>query len=144
MSQCPPPPPPPGTPPPPPGWITGDACFPGNTLIPTDQGAVQIKDLTPDHSIRKNHVSQVVRAINVVDYMIMFDKDSLGPNMPDKDLLISRNHRIFFNKKKTRAEDMINGVSIRKHHTGHDFMYNVQLRKFAYIRCNNLMVETYR
>lgn len=144
MSFCPPPPPPPGIPPPPPGWITGDACLPGDTLIPTDQGPVPIQDITPDHSIRGTLVSGLVKAINADDYMIMINKDALGPNMPDRDFLISKNHRIFINKRKVRAEDLINGETIKKHYTGHQWMYNIQLRKFAYIRCYNLMIETYR
>jgi hypothetical protein len=144
MALCPPPPPPPGTPPPPPGWLSGDECFPAHTLIPTDQGIVEVQDLTPTHSIKNNFISDVVRSVNVCDYMIMFDKDSLGPNMPDRDLLISRQHRIFFNKKKTRAEEFLNGVTIRKHHTGHNLMFKINMQRFAYIKCYNLMVETGR
>jgi len=82
-------------------------CFTPGTLIQTSNGAVLIEDLEiGDRVVTRDHGMQPIRWIGATALPkgyaaankrlrpILIRKDALGPNQPDRDMRVSRQHRI--------------------------------------------------
>ncbi|MEE2861238.1 MAG: Hint domain-containing protein [Paracoccus sp. (in: a-proteobacteria)] len=95
------------------GFITVDVtCFASGTMIETPQGPVPVEDLQPgDLVLTRDHDAQPVRWIGStgLDKAMLTEKPHLrpirikagaiGPNLPDRDLVVSPQHRILVRSK---------------------------------------------
>ena len=65
-------------------------CFPAKTPINTNQGIINIEDLDPKkHTIRSNKIEIITKTITQDKYLVCFEKDSLGNNLPSKKTIIT-------------------------------------------------------
>ena len=100
---------------------SGAICFLGHVLVETDQGKIQIKDITSKNTIDGNEIVGVVKVKNEDNHMILFKKDSLGVNIPSEDTYVSRYHSILIKDEYIMAERLINNKNIIKEVRGHDY-----------------------
>ena len=121
---------------------SGAICFLGHVLVETDQGKIQIKDITSKNTIDGNEIVGVVKVKNEDNHMILFKKDSLGVNIPSEDTYVSRYHSILIKDEYIMAERLINNKNIIKEVRGHEIIYNVLLKKYYKMVINNMTVET--
>ena len=119
-------------------------CLLGNTPVLTDQGKILIKKITINNTINGRKILKVTKNRNSDNYMILVKKNSIGLNIPSKDIYISKNHCIFINNKLTRAIELVNKKNIIKVKRGHDIIYNIVLEgeEQGYMKVNNMIVET--
>ena len=61
--------------------ISAAICFLGHVLVETDQGKIQIKNITSKNTIYGNKVVGVVKVKNKDNYMILFKKEFIGNKM---------------------------------------------------------------
>jgi hypothetical protein len=122
----------------------GNVCFPAGTKIYTDQGIINIENIIPNfNTIRNNMVIGITQTYLTDNFVILIKKDSLYPNVPNRDTLISKNHKIFYKGNMYTAYDLskfITGISKVKYNNYP--MYNVILDKYEYMNVNNLIAET--
>lgn len=126
---------------------SGDICFPAGTLVQTDQGEIVIEKLTCENTIDGVNIVAVVSVYNECDYLVKINKHALGPNYPKKTTLVSRNHRVFVDKKgsdkSVPALALYNGKTVTVvQREEHEKIYNVLLPTYSKMTINGLVVET--
>ena len=119
-------------------------CFPAKTPVRTDSGIINIEEIDPNiHTIRNKKIIAITKTITQDKYLVCFEKDSLGHNMPSQKTVISKNHKVFYKGIMIKAKDFINkfeNVSKLKY-TG-EILYNVLMEELDKMVVNNLICET--
>lgn len=138
---------PPGPGPDPPGPdppIISDICFPGDTPIETDQGIMYIKEVdATKHTIGNEKIVAITQTISLDEYLVCFEKDALGENCPDKQTLISKNHKIEYKGRMIEAyKFMASFEKIYPVQYKGDTLYNVLMEDHRTIQINQLRCET--
>ena len=124
--------------------LDGKFCFLAGTPVVTDQGEIAIEKITSKNTINGMKVKEVVSYRNADNFMILIKKGALGENSPNKDTLISQNHRVFIGSKPIMAKKLINHTTIVRKFMVPEIVYNVLLDKprKKTMSVNNLIVET--
>jgi hypothetical protein len=72
-------------------------CFPSGTHITTNQGTIPIEKINKEiHTIRNKKIVGITQTITQDKYLVCFEKDSLGINLPSQKTIISKNHCIVY------------------------------------------------
>ena len=119
-------------------------CFPSGTPLLTDQGIIHIEKINPaKNTIRGKKIVAITKTITIEDKIVCIEKDAFGPNIPSQKTLISRNHKLFYNKQMIKAKHLIGKVDgiYNKKYNG-EVLYNVLLDTHEKMLVNNLIVET--
>ncbi len=114
------------------------------TPILTDQGLINIDQITPDNSIEGVDVKEVISYENSDFQMILFKKDSLGRNIPNQDTLLSQEQDIYLGKHLLKTKYLINNKDIAKKVMETQKVYDLimnQSKPFK-LRVNNTLIET--
>lgn len=118
-------------------------CFGPDEMVETDQGDIHISNVKEEeHTIRDQKVVRVSKNRCLEDKLILIRKNALGESKPNKDTLVSLNHKIMFKGKYIHAQYLkkMNGVEIINSYNR--VLFNLQLEKYTYMKVNNLLVET--
>jgi len=119
-------------------------CFPAGTPVETDQGTIAIEKINPNkNTIRGKKIVAITKTITIEDKIICIEKDAFGTNIPSQKTLISRNHKVFYNKEMIKAKHLVGKVDrvYNKKYNG-EILYNVLLETHDKMIINNLIVET--
>ena len=124
--------------------VTSNICFPAGTPISTDKGNISIELLDPEiHTIRNKKIIGITQTITPDKYLVCFDKDSLSPNIPSQNTIISKNHEIFYKGKMIKAKDFIGKFeNVKKIKYNGEVLYNVLMEEHDKMMVNNLVCET--
>jgi uncharacterized cupin superfamily protein len=130
-----------------PNWIDApiaDICFAASTPIETDQGVMPIEKVNPDtHTINNKKVVAITKTVTLDNYLVCFEKDALGDNVPSERTVVSKEHLIYNKGKMIKAKDFIGKYkNVHKIKYNGDILYNVLLEKYDKILVNNLICET--
>lgn len=119
-------------------------CFPAKTPIRTDSGLVNIEEINPSiHTIRNKKIIEITKTITQDKYLVCFEKDSLGNNMPSQKTIISINHKIFYKGHMIKAKDFINKLeNVYEIEYSGEILYNVLMEDYNKMVVNNLICET--
>jgi hypothetical protein len=123
----------------------GNICFPAGMTIKTNKGKISIEKINPEiHTINNKPIVGITKTIFATDkYLIQFEKDSLGNNIPSKKTIISKNHKIFYNGKMIKANNFIGlNDKITKLNYRGEILYNVLMEEYDKMSVNNLICET--
>jgi hypothetical protein len=120
-----------------------DICFPKGTPILTNQGIITIEKLTKLNTIDNKKIIGITKTVSLDNYLVCFKKNALGINIPYKDTIMSKNHKIFYKGTLKKAKDFI---SIYENVTtvpyNKEILYNVLLEDHYKMNVNNLICET--
>ena len=121
-----------------------DICFPSGTPIQTDQGIVFIEKLdTTKHSINGECIQFITKTVTLDKYLILFEKNCLGKNLPNKPTIMTKDHQIMYNGLLVPAYRFLDMTSnIKKVEYNGEILYNVLLNKYSVMKVNNLTCET--
>lgn len=118
-----------------------------DTLIKTDQGFVNIQDISPENNtINDKKIISVHNASNdELDCLIFFEKDAFGPYVPSKNTFISPTHKIFHRNDYYSAclflfkflKDKVHPIKYSR-----QILYGLLLEDEVDIEINNLRVES--
>jgi hypothetical protein len=123
----------------------GDICFVAGTPITTNQGLIPIEKINPDiHTIRNKPIVAITKTVYATNkYLVCFEKDSLGNNIPSQKTIISKNHKIFYNGKMVKASGLLGlNDKITKIEYNNELLYNVLMENHDKMIVNNLICET--
>ena len=123
---------------------TSNICFPAGTPILTNQGNIPIEQLNPEiHTIRNKKIVGITKTITQDKFLVCFAKDSLAPNIPSQQTIISQNHCLFYQGKMTQAKKFIDSFEhvTKMKYTG-EILYNVLMEEHEKMVVNNLICET--
>jgi hypothetical protein len=130
-----------------PNWIDAPIapiCFAASTPIKTDQGVISIEKINPKlHTINNKKVVAITKTVSLDNYLVCFEKDALGDNVPSEKTIVSNEHLIYNNGRMLKAVDFIGKYkNVHKIKYNGDILYNVLLEKYDKILVNNLLCET--
>jgi hypothetical protein len=120
-------------------------CFPVGTPITTNQGEVAIEKINPKiHTIQNKPIVGITKTILALDkYVVQFEKDSLGNNIPFQTTVMSKNHQLYYNGNMVKAYTLLGlNNKIKKIKYNGELMYNVLMEEPDKILVNNLVCET--
>jgi len=121
-----------------------DICFPAGTPITTDQGIIPIETILPSfHTIGKKNIIDITKTISLDNYLICFEKNSLGENIPSKKTILSKKHKLVYKNKMLDAEWFIGKFdNIHKVKYDGEILYNVLMENYDKMMVNNILCET--
>ena len=124
--------------------LLSNICFPANTLISTNQGKVPIDKINPIiHTIRNKKIVTITKTTSPDKYLVCFEKDSLGKNIPSETTIITENHKIFYKGQMLKAKLFIDKfVTVYKIKYTGELLYNVLMEDYDKMMVNNLICET--
>ena len=128
--------------------LISNICFIAGTPITTDQGNIPIEKIDSSiHTIRNKKIVAITKTVTQDKYLVCFEKDSLGKNIPSQQTIISKNHKLFYNGKMRMAKEFlkdfanVENVVVKVKYTG-SALYNVLLEEHDKMMVNNLICET--
>jgi hypothetical protein len=122
-----------------------NSCFPQKTPIITNQGNVFIENIDINkHTIRNKKIIAITKTIITDKYMVCFEKDSLGKNIPCEKTVISKNHLILYMGKMIKSDYFIKHKfdNVYKVKYSGEILYNVLLENYDKMIVNNIICET--
>ena len=121
-----------------------NVCFPANTPITTNQGIIAIQNLDPKiHTIGNKKIEIITKTITQDKYLVCFEKDALGKNVPSEKTIITKNHLIYYKDSAVKAKDFIDAFeNVNKIKYNGEVLYNVLLKEHDNMIVNNLICET--
>ena len=124
--------------------VVTNICFPAKTPVMLDQGMINIEEIDPSiHTINDKPIVAVTQSKSSKDFLVCFDKDALGENMPSQDTLVSGEHKILFDGHMIKAKQFIYYFeNVYKVKYDGEMLYNVLLDDYSKMSVNNLTVET--
>ena len=119
-------------------------CFVKGTPITTNQGTIAIEKLIPGkHTIRGNSIVAITSSRPLQKHIVCFEKNSLGKNIPSRQTLVSKEHKVLYNGTMTKARDLVNLCeNVTNVHYNSEMLYNVLLEKHENMNVNNMICET--
>lgn len=125
--------------------IVSNICFPKKTLIKTDQETVFIENININkHTINNKPIIAITKTISTDKYLICFKKNALGNNIPIKDTIMSKDHKIDYRGKMFEAKEFLNknNSNVYKVKYNGEILYNILLDNYSTVNVNNLLCET--
>ena len=119
-------------------------CFPKGTLITTNQGNIPIEKINPDiHTIRNKKIVAITQTITKDKYLVCFNKNVLGNNIPSQKTIVSNNHCILYKGHMVKAKNFIDKIeNVKKVKYTGEILYNVLMEEADKMMVNNLICET--
>ena len=123
--------------------LVSNICFPAGTLIATNQGTVPIEKINPEiHTIRNKPIVGITRTVTQDKYVVCFEKDSLGSNIPSQQTVMTKKHGILYKGKMRKAEGFVGNDKITKVAYNGEILYNVLMEEHDKMVVNNIICET--
>ena len=126
--------------------MNSNICFPKGTPVLTDQGLIAIDKIDIKiNTINQKKIVDITKTISKETFLVCFDKDALGIDMPNQETIITQGHQIFYEGAFHEANWFLEKFSRVKSipYTGEP-LYNVLMEKHDVINVNNLICETLR
>lgn len=122
--------------------VISEICFTKDMVISTIVGNKKIQNLKRgDMIVTKNGIAKLARLIvkkkNCRIKLIKLNKNSIDLNIPDKDLLVTEHHPIFYNGEFTPVKNLVNGNDINIIYQEEENIYNIQFETLETIYVNN-------
>lgn len=119
-------------------------CFPAGTPITTNQGNIPIEKINSNiHTIRNKKIVGITKTITPDKYLVCFEKDSLGNNIPNQKTIMTKNHKIFYKGKMISAYECLKQFeNVYKIKYNGEILYNVLMEEHDKMCVNNIISET--
>jgi len=118
-------------------------CFREGTPVKTDQGIIAIDKIdVKKHTIQNKKITAITQCILNDDYIVCIQKNSLGKQIPSDDIYLTKSHKVYFDGKMRKVEDLINRKNIFKVDYHKEIVYNILMKNQTLIQINNLHCET--
>ena len=144
--------------------LVANICFIKGTNIVTDQGIIEIQNISLANTINGKKIMMTTKTKNVDDYMVLIKRDALSKNVPNsstnvpefisptltrrlvpnEDTWLTGEHCVLYNRKMVKARNLVNGTSIQKVNMEQQEVYNLLLEgeTSGEMIANNLIAET--
>ena len=121
---------------------TATSCFTGEAKVKTDQGLIQIKDVTIKNTINNKKIKGISKTIWPMDKIVVIEKHALGHNYPSTKTKVAPTHRFLINETLQPIMNFVNNENIYLTKYKNETLYNVILDKGIIMNVNNMDVET--
>jgi hypothetical protein len=124
-------------------------CLAAGTQILTEGGEVPVESLQPGDAVILNDgetglVTSLAReALAPEAEAVRIRAGALGPGLPERDLLVSRDQGLFFDGVLAPASALIDGVAIRFEPVGQTRFYALRLEHHAALLAEGMPLESF-
>jgi hypothetical protein len=119
-------------------------CFSSKTPIQTDQGIFHISKINPKiHTINNKKIVAITKSITQDKHLVRIGKDSFSLNYPNKDIILTKKHNIYFKGKMMEAHKFIghyDKITLVRYNG--ETLYNILMEKYDVVKVNNILCET--
>lgn len=123
--------------------ISNYICFREGSIVETDQGEIEINKLVPGvNTINKEPILHITETITNDSYLVQIEKDALGKNVPSSTTVMTKNHLIKMDGVNLEAKNFLSYKGVSKIPNTNEVLYNVLMKKYNFIKVQNLCVET--
>lgn len=123
--------------------VINNICFIAGSQINTDQGIINIENLSPiNHTINGKKIITISKSTTLNKFLICFNKNSLGDNIPFNKTIMTASHRIYYNNEMIEAYKLIDSENIYKVDYNDQLLYNVLVEDCETMTVNNIICET--
>ena len=124
--------------------LISNICFRRGTPISTNQGIIAIEKINPSiHTIRNKKIVYITKTITRDKYLVCFEKNALGHNIPSQKTVMSQSHCVFYKGLMIQAKKFIGKVeNVNKIKYSGEILYNVLMENPDKMVVNNLICET--
>ena len=124
--------------------LISNICFIAGSLVTTDQGIIAIEKINPNiHTINGKKIVEITQSISSYDFLICFEKNALGNNIPSQKTCMTHVHKVFYKGKLRKAIEFVNlSDNVYKTKYKGQVLYNVLMDKHEIIEVNNLNCES--
>jgi len=122
------------------GVPVSNICFIAGTLVKTDQGNLPIQSLTRKNTLCGQPI-QVTKTKHDDPYLVKI-KAYAFTDTPTKDTYMSMNHRVYFNRVRVKARDLVNGDTVTLVDYHGEPLYNVLVKAHTHMEVHGMIVET--
>ena len=113
-------------------------CFIKGTPVVTDQGIIEIQDITNENTINNVRVKYITQTTTNEYSLVCIEKDAICENIPSQTTILSENHKLLYNGQMVKAKNV---TTSRIPYNG-EILYNVLLEENGLMMVNNLICET--
>ena len=97
------------------------------------------REANPDlHTISKKKIVAITQTYSNEKELVILEKDSLRPNVPNQRTVITLEHKVFYKGKMIEASKI---TKKRQKYNG-ELLYNVLMEEHNKMSVNNMIVET--
>ena len=79
--------------------LDANICFIKGTKIVTDQGIIEIQNITVSNTIMGKKIVMTTKTRNIDNYLIEIKKNAFFENVPNEDTYMTGEHCVFYNNK---------------------------------------------
>jgi hypothetical protein len=114
------------------------SCFRQNTMVETDQGEIEIQNITTDNTINNLKVTALTKAFNSDGMMAKITKGAINGKVPTKSLFVQKDHKLCLSPLEIGVMESLLWERTPKD----EILYNILLEKPSYMHVNGMKVET--
>ena len=124
--------------------LVANICFIKGTNVVTDQGIIEIQNISLANTINGKKILMTTKTRNVDDYMVLIKKDTLAKNVPNEDTWLTGEHCVLYNRKMEKSKNLVNGTSVQKVNMEQQEVYNLLLEGLnaGEMTANGMIAET--
>ena len=122
------------------GVPVSNICFVAGTMVKTDQGTVPIQTLGRKHTLRGQPI-QLTKTKHDDPYLVKIHAYAFS-EVPTQDTYMSMNHRVYFNRVRVKAKDLVNGDTVSLVPYNGQPLYNVLVKSHTSMEVHGMVVET--
>jgi hypothetical protein len=115
-------------------------CFVAGTLVQTDQGKFPIETLTRKNTLRGQPIT-LTKTKHDDPYLVKIQAYAFD-HAPTRDTYMSLNHRVYFNRTRVKARDLVNGGTVSLVDYNGEPLYNVLVKSHTSMEVHGMIVET--
>lgn len=119
--------------------MTGNICFPRGTKVVTDQGILEIQDITKKNTFGGYVVQAVTETITTDENLVEFSANVFAPHVPLNTLRMSNDHAVLWQGKMKKAKDFVEGRKVPYYGV---VLYNVLLEVHGLMNVEGMACET--
>jgi len=131
-------------------WLTdlppaiSPVCFIAGTPVVTDQGIINIENIEPNiNTINGRKIKAITCTKSPESHLVKVEKHAFNKNIPSKDIVMSKNHKIYYNGTMIPISNFVNYNKNVVYVTNQgENLYNILFEKHGLMVINNLVVET--
>ena len=105
---------------------------------------ISIKDIDPSiHTINDERIIAITKTVSLDEYLVCFEKHSLGFNKPSRNTIMSKDHKILYKGEMYEADNFVGLFkNVKKIQYNGEYLYNILMENYNTVIVNRLICET--
>jgi len=121
--------------------LTASICFVSGTLVHTDQGAIEIQNLHPGHTIYGKEIQGISETYYNEQELVKIEPHAFS-TIPTRQTRVSKHHKLLFQGKMREAQSLVGLPGVTWVPYQGEKLYNVLLQEEGRMNVQGMICET--